>query len=81
MPWNVSDVVDQRKRFVDDYKRGWRTMAELCRRYQISRETGFQRLERFRLEGAAGLQDRSRALLRHPNQTPVAIEERLDGQI
>jgi transposase len=39
-------------------------MAELCGRYQISRETGYQRLERYRREGEAGLHDRSRALRR-----------------
>jgi len=49
MPWNVSGVVDQRKGFVDDYKSGEWTMAELCRRYGISRETGYQRMERYRL--------------------------------
>src|SRR5664279_1775291 len=77
MPWKVSSVVDQRKGFVDDYNRGWWTMAELCRRYQISRETGYRRVERCQREGEAGLQDRSRAPLEHPNQTAAAIEQQV----
>jgi len=77
MPWKVSGVVDQRRRFIDDYKSEWWTMAELCRRYEISRETGYRRLERYRLEGEAGLQDRSRAPRRHPNQTAAGVEQQV----
>lgn len=70
MPWNVSDVVEQRSRFLDDYDGDAYSMAELCRRYEISRQTGYELLKRREQEGAAGLLDRSRAPHRHPNQTP-----------
>jgi hypothetical protein len=40
MPWNVSDVVEQRSRFLDDYDSDAYSMAELCRMYEISRQTG-----------------------------------------
>jgi transposase InsO family protein len=50
-------------------------MAALCRRFGISRKTGYKWLERFRAEGEAGLQERSRASQRHPNQTPRVMEE------
>ncbi|HXU93990.1 MAG TPA: IS481 family transposase [Gallionella sp.] len=75
MPWKVSGVVEERGRFVLDYETGLWTMAELCRQYGIARKTGYKILERWEQERMDGLQDRSRAPLRHPNQTPAAIED------
>jgi putative transposase len=49
-------------------------MAELCRRYEISRRTGYKILARWQQSGAAGLEDLSRAPHRHPNQTSAAVE-------
>jgi hypothetical protein len=40
MPWKVTDVVDERTRFVLEYDGGSFTMAELCRIYGIARKTG-----------------------------------------
>ena len=67
MAWKVSGVVEQRKKFVQEYESEAWTMAELCRVYEISRETGYKWIKRSRAEGEPGLQDRSRAPLRHPN--------------
>lgn len=75
MPWNVSDVVEQRSGFLDDYDSDAYSMAELCRRYEISRQTGYKLLKRREEEGDDGLLDRSRAPHRHPNQTPRWQEE------
>ena len=50
-------------------------MSELCERYGVSRKTGYKWLERYRKEGVAGLQDRSRAPLHCPHRTPEAIGE------
>jgi transposase InsO family protein len=36
------------------------SMTELCQRFQISRKTGYKWVKRFRIEGEAGLADRSR---------------------
>jgi transposase len=71
----VIDVVEQRSGFLDDYDSDAYSMAELCRRYEISRQTGYKLLKRREQEGAAGLLDRSRAPHRHPNQTPSWQEE------
>jgi putative transposase len=49
-------------------------MAELCRRYEISRRTGYKILARWQQSGAAGLEDLSRAPHWHPNQTSAAVE-------
>ena len=77
MPWKVSEVMDERTRFVRDYEREEMTMAELCRWYGIARKTGYKILARWQEHGLAGMPDQSRAPLRHPNQTPVEIEEQL----
>ncbi len=77
MPWKVSGVVEQRMRFVLDHNSELWTMAELCRRYGISRETGYKWVDRFEQERVEGLLDRSRAPARHPNQMSTATEERI----
>jgi transposase InsO family protein len=77
MCWRASGVVDQRRKFVGEYESGDWTMSELCRFYEISRESGYKWLKRSRSEGEPGLQDRSRAARRHPNQTAVEIEQQV----
>ena len=42
MPWNKTSTMDQKRLFIKDYIRGAFAMAELCRRYGISRPTGLQ---------------------------------------
>ena len=77
MPWQEACVQEQRMRFIHDWQKQQDSMAELCRRYGISRRVGYKWLERYRQEGIEGLQDQSRAPRRHPNQTPAALEERI----
>ena len=77
MAWKVSGVVDQRKKFIRDHESGLWAMAELCRRYEISRETGYKWVKRSRAEGEQGLEDRSRAPQCHPNQTSQEIEQQV----
>src|SRR5271169_596629 len=74
MPWKTSSVMEQKLRFILEYEQGERTMRELCQRHEISRETGYVWLRRYRATGVAGLAERSRAAQRHPNQTPDDIE-------
>ncbi len=71
------DVVDERTRFVLEYDSGSFTMAELCRIYGIARKTGYVWVERYEVEGLAGLKDRCNGAGNHPNQTDSGIEERI----
>jgi transposase InsO family protein len=66
--------MEEKLRFVFEYELGERSMAELCQRYEVSRETGYVWLRRYRVAGVAGLVERSRAAHRHANQTPEEIE-------
>ena len=74
MPWKTSSVMEEKLRFIFEYDRGERSMSELCQHYQIARETGYVWLRRYRATGLAGLVQRSRAALRHTNQTPEDLE-------
>jgi putative transposase len=50
-------------------------MTELCRAFGIARKTGYKWVARFNAEGAAGLEDRSRAPIDHPNAVAPTIED------
>ena len=69
MPWKETCTMDQRRAFIEAWLSREFTMAELCRRFEVSRPTGYKWLERFEAEGCPGLADRSRAPQRHPNET------------
>lgn len=55
MPWQVSDPMSQRVRFVAEVADGVFSMTELCHRYGISRKTGYKWCDR-----GGELRDRSR---------------------
>jgi transposase-like protein len=61
MPWRETSPMQERIRFVRDFRSGLYAMTELCERYGISRKTGYKWLRRFDAEGAAGLEEKSRA--------------------
>ena len=69
MPWKSGTIMDSRLEFVRLAEAGGVSVAELCRRFGISRETGFQYLRRYREEGVAGLTDRSRRPHTSPRRT------------
>jgi putative transposase len=75
MGWKASSAMDERLRFIVDYERDEESMTALCERYQVSRETGYVWLRRYRQSGLDGLHDLDRAPGRHPNQTAVQIEQ------
>ena len=77
MPWNETSPMHERMRFIEDMKLGVFGMAELCRRFGVSRKTGYKWLERHEQYGARGLADRSRRPQRSPHQTAAATMERL----
>jgi putative transposase len=65
--------MDERVKFVAGLLDGEK-MAVLCRRFGISRKTGYKILNRYNSCGLEGLTDRSRRPYRHANQLPVQIE-------
>lgn len=64
--------MDERVQFVGDFLSGGFTMTELCRRYNVSRPTGYALVERYQAAGgAAGLLSQSR----RPHSCPTATPE------
>src|SRR2546423_13643071 len=74
MPWKTSSVMEQKLRFIFEHEMKEVSMTELCQRYEISRETGYFWLRRYRAAGTAGLLERNRAAQRHANHKPEEIE-------
>ena len=68
MPWNETTPMDQKVQFVSDYLRNRCSMSELCLRYGVSRKTGYKWIDRYIVDGPAGLSDRTRQPHSHPNQ-------------
>jgi len=75
MPWKDLRPMDERVLFVADYVRELYDFTELCARYGVSRKTGYKWVERYRHEGAEGLQERSRRPLSQPTQLPYAVQQ------
>ncbi len=78
MPWKVTDVMQERIRFVSAVLKGQENMSELCRQFGISRSTGYvwwNRYQKGRTVGA--LLDRSCRPHHSPNRTAEAVEARV----
>lgn len=74
MPWQEVNTVDLRKEFVLLVLSGSASMSELCRRFSISRKTGYKWLNRYNTTGTQGLQDRAKTPHHQPKHTPGPIE-------
>jgi len=68
-------AVDERMRFVMAVEERDEAFAVVCRRFRVSRKTGYKWLERYGEAGVAGLIDRSRAPLSHPRAVTQQIAE------
>jgi putative transposase len=75
MPWNETDAMDQRSKFVMAYLSDRFEMAELCRLFGVSRPTGYKWVERHRAEGIVGLKERSRAARHCPHRMPPEVAQ------
>jgi transposase InsO family protein len=77
MPWKETVVLDERMRFVLEALNSADSMSVLCRRFGISRRTGYKWQSRYESSGPAGLEDRCRAPHTHPNQADIELQERI----
>jgi putative transposase len=76
MGWTETRAVDERMRFVMAVEKREEPFAAICRRFGVSRKTGYKWLGRYDEAGVEGLVDRSRAPLNHPHAISEAIAER-----
>ena len=79
MGWRASCVEQEKLRFIADHLRGGETMAELCGRYGVSREAGYELLRRHAAEGLDCVRSRSRARLTQAAETPAEVVSAIVG--
>ena len=79
MPWKETDAMNERVRLVLEWERRWNLaeggqvdVAELCRRFGVSRQTGYVWIERY---CAASHDIRAmEEVSRRPHSSPTAID-------
>jgi putative transposase len=76
MGWKETCAVEERMRFVIAVEKREESLAALCRRFGVSRKTGYKWLGRYEELGVEGLSDLSRAPHNHTQAMPAAIAER-----
>jgi transposase-like protein len=74
MPWQEVSTMSLRHEFVMLARQAETNVAELCRRFGISRKTGYKWLKRHAQAGAEGLSDGSRRPRHSPKRTPSEVE-------
>src|ERR1041385_4671957 len=77
MPWKESTTMSQRHEFVLLASTPDANFSQLCRRFQISRKTGYKWRRRFLERGPQALADLSRRPSRSPHRTQESIEEQV----
>lgn len=77
MPFRKRTALEERKTFLEEWRREELSFAELCRKYEVSRKTGYKWVDRFEAEGAAGLIERSRAPHTQAQAMPPRVVEKI----
>jgi transposase InsO family protein len=77
MPFNSKTVMEQKQEFVLLASSNQISFSELCRRYNVSRVTGYKWLNRSGEHGELGMPELSRKPHNSPLQTPLGIEQRI----
>ena len=67
--------MDERLQFIEECKSQEWSMAEVCRRFEISRKTGYKWLDRYESGGADALKDGSHAPHSNPRQVLEEVED------
>jgi transposase InsO family protein len=73
LPWKEVRLVDARVRFIAEVNDSEETFAALCRKYGISRKTGYKWCERYEELGLAGLDTRAPVARTCPHKTDDAL--------
>jgi len=68
-------VLDERLQFIEECKSQEWSIAEVCRRFEISRKTGYKWLDRYEAGGMDALQDGSHTPHSNPRQVQEEVED------
>lgn len=75
MGWKEVTIMSQRLEFVTLSQKEGSNISNLCRRFNISRKTGYKFINRYKEEGFQGLYGRSKRPKNNPNTTSQDIEQ------
>lgn len=75
MPWRTTCPMDERTQFVAARLAREESMSVLCRRFGISRKTGYKLWARYEAAGPVGLLARSHAPHRQPHAMAAEVEQ------
>lgn len=77
MPWEETEPMKERIKFVLDVESGFFEFTEVCERYGVSRKTGYKWWKRYLEGGIEALRDQSRAPHHCPHKTPKEVEDKI----
>ena len=75
MPWNAHTTMSLRRELVLLADQPGANVAEIARRFGVSRKTAYKWLGRYRESGVDALADQPRTPHRSPNRTPPEVED------
>lgn len=75
MPWEETNAMNEKVKFISAWLSKEFTLADLCRRFNISRVTGYKIIARYENEGISGLDERPRAHFGHPHETNAEVKD------
>jgi transposase len=75
MPWKARTIIEARREFVALAQSPDANIRALCRRFNVSANTAYEILKRFRVEGEKGLYDRSHRPRHIPLRSSEATEQ------
>ena len=79
MSWKEICPMDERMKFLADSLEESESHASLCRRYGISRKTGYKWIARYEQDGAAGLQERAPVARQMPHKVTDELADAVVG--
>jgi transposase InsO family protein len=77
MPWKETCAMEQKMQMIKCWKSNQFTITDLSILHDVSRKTIYKWIKRYGMEDPTGLEDRSRAPLRHRNATTAEVVNRI----
>ena len=74
MPWKTRTAMSLRRELIQMAQNPETNVAELCRRYNVSRKTAYKWIARYNVGGVEALSDRSRRPAHSPSRTAPEVE-------
>jgi transposase-like protein len=79
MPQIIRLSLEQKLQFILTARKGLAPMAQVCRAWHVSRQTGYNWLRRYQTGGVVALQEQSRAPRRRPHALPQLWVQRIEN--